>query len=133
MHKLFSIAFALFLLMDSLGNVPLFIALLKDFSPKEKKKIIIRELCIALLVIYAFYFLGSLILDLIQIQQHTLSIAGGLILFFIAIRMVFPPSHSKEEQKSLKEPVIVPLAIPLIAGPAVLAAVMIYSQQKEAP
>ena len=133
--SIFSIAFALFLLMDPLGNVPLFIAILKDFSQKKQKKIILRELVLALATIIGFYFIGDVLLDFIHIKQHTLLMAGGLILFLIAIRMIFPASSAQKEEviKNLKAPVLVPLAIPLVAGPAVLATVMLYSQQKIHP
>ena len=126
------ISFALFLLMDPLGNVPLFMTILKDFSQKKQKKIILRELLLALAIIIAFYFIGDVLLEFIHVKQHTLLMAGGIILFLIALRMIFPvPKSQKEESiKTLKDPILVPLAIPLVAGPAVLASVMLYSQQK---
>lgn len=130
---IFSIAFTLFILMDSLGNIPLFISILKDFPPKKQRKVILRELIIALAIIIAFYFLGNILLDLIHVQQHTILMAGGIILFLISIRMVFPEFFRLETKKNPlhKEPFIVPLAVPLIAGPAVLASVMLYSKQGE--
>ncbi|MES2200566.1 MAG: MarC family protein [Chlamydiota bacterium] len=128
---IFPIAFTLFLLMDSLGNIPLFIAILKDFPPKKQRQIILRELTFALAIIVAFYFLGNLLLDLIHVKQHTILMAGGIILFLIAIRMVFPEFFYSKPKKasSHKEPFIVPLAIPLVAGPAVLASIMLYSKE----
>jgi multiple antibiotic resistance protein len=117
--------------MDSIGNVPLFISLLKDFSAREQKKIIRRELVIALIVITVFYFIGDFLMKLIDIQKETISIAGGIILFMISIKMVFSSSASHKATKSspAEVPFIVPLAIPLTAGPAVLATVIVYSQQ----
>lgn len=130
---IFSLSFTLFLLMDSIGNVPLFISILKDFPAQEQKKIIRRELVIALIVIAAFYFLGDFLMDLMDIKQETISIAGGIILFMISIKMVFSSSYSNKEGKTsyADAPFIVPLAIPLIAGPAVLATVIVYAQQEE--
>ncbi len=129
---IFSIAFALFLLMDPLGNVSLFVSLLKNFPAKKQKKIIFRELLFALAIIILFYFAGDYLLDLIQVQQYTILISGGVILFLIALRMIFPEVLAvKQEEVPLEEPFIVPLAIPLVAGPAVLAAVMLYSQQNK--
>lgn len=129
---IFSIAFALFLLMDPLGNVSLFVSLLKNFPAKKQKKIIFRELLFALAIIILFYFAGDYLLDLIQVQQYTILISGGVILFLIALRMIFPEVFAvKHEEAPLEEPFIVPLAIPLVAGPAVLAAVMLYSQQNK--
>ncbi len=131
----FSTAFTLFLLMDSLGNIPLFIALLKGFTPQKQRKIIIRELLISLTVMVLFYFLGDFLLNLMHVKQHTVLVAGGLILFIISIQMVFS-DLSKEDAKSVssrKEPFIVPLAIPLLAGPAVLASMMLYAKELDHP
>jgi multiple antibiotic resistance protein len=130
LHML-SMALALFLLMDPVGNVPLFIALLKNIPPKRQRRIIIRELLIALVIIFFFWGLGQPVLNMLNIQLPTILISGGIILFLIALKMIFPPSHEEEPEASGKEPFIVPLATPLVAGPAVLAAVMLYSGQKE--
>jgi len=124
----FSIALSLFILMDSFGNVPIFIALLKQSTPKEQKRIILRELCIALGAILVFFFAGNPLLNLLHISPCSVSIAGGIILFMIAIKMIFPVKPSTTESLT-KDPLIVPLAIPLVAGPAVFAAVMIYARQ----
>lgn len=132
MYELFfSMAISLFLLMDPIGNVPIYLSILKEIDPKRQKIIIFRELVIALFVIIGFYFVGEYLLLLLQVKQYTVMIAGGIILFIIALRMIFP-SHVKETTNGHsreKEPLIVPLAIPLVAGPAVLAAVMLYSHQ----
>lgn len=128
-----SLSLSLFLLMDPIGNIPLFISLLKDFSGKKQRWIILREMCIALLVIILFNFLGEFLLDVLGIQQYTTMIAGGIILFMIALKMIFPVRKETEvELAHKKEPFIVPLAIPLVAGPAVLAAVMLYSHEQPA-
>lgn len=127
---LLSTSFALFLLMDAIGNIPLFISVLKNVDPKRQKAIIFRELVIALFVIIIFYFLGDLLLKVLNIQHSTLLLAGGFILFLIALKMVFPgPKDTSTESLSDKEPFIVPLAIPLVAGPAILAAVMLYAHE----
>ena len=129
---IFSLSFTLFLLMDSIGNIPLFISILKDFPPQEQRKIIRRELLIALGVIVLFNFIGDFLMDLMQIKQETIFIAGGIILFMISINMVFPSVSSNRETRAAYSdaPLIVPLAIPLVAGPAVLAAVIVYAQQE---
>ena len=126
---LISIALSLILLMDPLGNMPVFIAQLKDFEPKRQRRIVLRELIIALFVIVIFMFIGQPILKLLDIDQHTVSISGGIILFIISLKMIFPPESKKNHVKHPREPLIVPLAIPLVAGPAILAAVIIYSAQ----
>jgi multiple antibiotic resistance protein len=128
-----SYAFALFLLMDPLGNISLFVAILRKYPQALQRKIIKRELVIALSIIIFFFFLGDLLLNLIKVQQHAILIAGGIILFLIALKMIFPQSYSSNEElmQYPKEPFIVPLAVPFVAGPGVLAAVMLYSKQAE--
>lgn len=128
----FTLAFSLFLLMDAVGNVPLFTSLLKDYHPNKQRKIILREMCIALFVILFFYWLGDYLLTLIGVSTYTVRISGGIILFLIALKMIFPSSHADHaEWGHKKEPFIVPLAIPLVAGPAVLAAVILYSHEQD--
>ncbi|MFI5334550.1 MAG: MarC family protein [Chlamydiales bacterium] len=122
---------SLFLLMDPIGNVPLFISILKDYSPAKQRIIIIREMCIALGIILFFHFLGDAFLDLLGVTQYTTMISGGIILFLIALKMLFPSRRDPEvELAHKKEPFIVPLAIPLVAGPAVLTAVMLYAHEQ---
>lgn len=128
--KILSVSLTLFFLMDSLGNVPLFISILKDFDVKSQRRIIRRELLIALAFILGFYFFGEFFLNLIEIKHETILIAGGIILFLIAIQMVFSSGQTHKEPSIKRDPFIVPLAIPLVAGPAVLAAVMIYGHQQ---
>lgn len=128
-EKILSIAFPLFLLMDSLGNVPIYISVLKKYDPAKQKKIILRELLIALGIILAFCFVGNYILKLLHVEQYTVMIAGGIILFILSLRMIFPPTTENSPYTSTRDPLIVPLAVPLVAGPAVLAAVMLYSHQ----
>lgn len=128
---LLSLTISLFLLMDPIGNVPVFLSVLKETNIRRHIRIILRELIIALLVIIGFYFLGDYLLKALQIKQCAVMIAGGIILFIIAIRMIFPANHLAEKNGFHKEgePFIVPLAIPLVAGPAVLAAVILYSHE----
>lgn len=130
-NNIFKIAFSLFILMDPIGNVPIFISVLKDTPVKRQRTIIFRELLIALAVIVMFYFVGDFLLTALSVTQDAVMISGGIILFLIAIKMIFPSKDDMEENRIRdKEPLIVPLAIPLVAGPAALAAVMIYSKQE---
>lgn len=129
--QMLSMTLTLFLLMDSIGNVPIFIALLKNIPRTRQKKIIFRELCIALFVILLFWLIGDPLLRVLKIQLPTILISGGIILFLIALKMIFPSPKETIETSQDKEPFIVPLAIPLVAGPAVLAAVILYSGRKE--
>ncbi len=125
-----AMAFSLFLLMDSIGNIPLFIAILKGIPRKRQLQIIFREMVIALLIMVLFNFLGDYLLNALQVTQYTVLISGGIILFLIALKMIFPAKKSEEPSQVDKEPFIVPLAIPLVAGPAVLAAIILYSRQE---
>jgi multiple antibiotic resistance protein len=129
--KMLSMAFSLFLLMDSIGNIPLFLAILKDIPRKRQTQIILRELVIALVVMVLFNYLGDFLLNALQVTQYSVLISGGIILFLIALKMIFPvKSESEAATTGEKEPFIVPLAIPLVAGPAVLAAIILYSRQE---
>jgi len=130
MVGMFSIAFSLFLLMDPIGNIPLYIATLKEIHPKRQQWIIFRELIIALFIIIVFNFVGDELLNFLNVTQDTVQVSGGIILFLISLKMIFPPEKiHKPDQLKGPEPFIVPLAVPLVAGPTVLAAVMIYSHQ----
>jgi multiple antibiotic resistance protein len=129
---LLSIAFSLFLLMDPIGNIPFYISFLKGVDPKRQRYIITREMLIALFIIILFNFIGSGLMHFLNVTHYTIQIAGGIILFLLCLKMIFPPPHDPNEDLPHDvEPLIVPLAVPLVAGPAVLAAVIIYSHQEE--
>lgn len=132
-HKeLFSTAFALFLLMDPIGNIPFYISFLKGVDPHRQRKIILREMLVALFIIILFNFVGDGLMKFLNITTETIQIAGGIILFLLCLKMIFPPEKDHSETLPHEvEPFIVPLAVPLVAGPSVLAAVMIYSRQEQ--
>lgn len=120
----------LILVMDPVGNVPVFLAILKKFSIKQQARIILRESGIAFIILAVFLFFGRYILNGLKITDPALSIAGGIILFIIAIRMIFPPEAQKiSDDEEGEEPFIVPLAIPLTAGPSAIATVMLLASQ----
>ena len=115
--------------MDPFGNVPLFLSALNPIAADRRRKVIIRELLLALaaLILFLFLFLGRYILSAIGISESILTTAGGVILFLIALRMVFPPARGPypvDVDESSGEPILVPLAIPLLAGPSALASVL---------
>lgn len=131
--QILSLAFTLFLLMDPIGNIPLYISFLKGLHPKRQRAVIFRELAIALFIIILFNFVGDGLMHFLHVENDTIQIAGGIILFLLCIRMIFPPSSDQSESfRHDTEPFIVPLAVPLVAGPSVLAAVMIYAKQEGA-
>ena len=111
----------LFLVIDPFGNVPFFVAALNEVDPARRRHVIVRELLIAYAVMVAFLFVGQPLLQVLGISGPALTIAGGVILFLIAIRMVFPIRGRTSQEQIEGEPFIVPLAIPYVAGPSVLA------------
>ncbi len=128
--QFFTVTFALFLLMNPIGNVPIYLALLKEIPPRRQAQIILRELAMALAILLLFQFVGQGLLNLLGVKKDALLIAGGLILLIIAMRMIFPPEKSTTKITEKKEePFLVPLAIPLVAGPAILSAIIIYSNE----
>lgn len=120
-----SAAVVLFLVLDPLGNVPFFLSALRGVDPSRQARIICRELLIALAVMILFLFLGQYILNVLHVTQPALTTAGGVVLFLIAIRMIFPSDFTLQEAVE-SEPFIVPLAIPYIAGPSILATELIF-------
>jgi len=127
--KLYSAAITLILVMDPLGNIPIFLSLLNKYPLSRQRKIIIRESLIAFLILVTFLFFGNHILNALQISMPALSMAGGIILFLIALKMIFPVKGEYESFEEEGEPLLVPLAIPLTAGPSALAMVMLFSTQ----
>lgn len=119
----------LFLIMDPLGNIPFFLSLLKDVPPRRRRLVMIRELLIALGVLLGFLVGGQLILKALQLREESISIAGGIVLFLIGIRMVFPPSDGGGifGKPGEGEPFIVPMAIPGVAGPSAMAALLLLT------
>ena len=130
MNEIISAAVLLILIMDPLGNLPIFMSVLKHTEPKRRRAIMVRELLIALLVMLVFLFAGEKILAFLSLRAETVSISGGIILFLIAIKMIFPSaSGNSSGLPAGEEPFIVPLAIPLVAGPTILATLMLLSHQ----
>jgi multiple antibiotic resistance protein len=122
---LLSAAILLAIIMDPLGNIPVFHSLLARYPRPQRLRIIGRELVIAYLVLVAFMAGGDLVLRYLGLRQPALGVAGGVVLFIIALRMVFPEPKGVERRELDEEPFIVPLAVPLIAGPSALAAVLL--------
>ena len=115
----------LFLVLDPLGNLPVVASLLKQVDSRRRARVVIRECFIAYLILLAFMFGGRQFLDVMHLSEISLSIAGGVILFMIAINMVFKSTENVFGESLDHEPFIVPFAIPLIAGPSALATVML--------
>jgi multiple antibiotic resistance protein len=120
-----SAALLLFLILDPLGNIPVFLSLLRTLPPRRQRIVLARELLIALVVLMLFLWCGKYALELMHLREESVSIAGGIVLFLIGIRMIFPPPEGLMGEIPDGEPFIVPMAIPLIAGPSGMAAVIL--------
>lgn len=127
--EIFAVAVTLFLVMDPLGNLPVFNAVLSRFDTRKRLRIIARELAIALVILMLFLFSGTQILALFGLTQPSLNIAGGVLLFVISLRMVFP-KRSTEDTEPEEDPFIVPLAMPLLAGPSTIAVLLFLSSSQ---
>lgn len=125
--SIISAAFSLFVVYNVLGNIPFYIALLQPYTPKRQRIILFREMLIALGILFLFGFCGDCVLSFLGIRESIIGIAGGVLLFLISLTMVFP-KHAVEEIPD-HEPFLVPIAIPGMAGPGSIAAVMLYSHE----
>jgi len=115
--------------MDPLGNVPLFLSALQNVPEKRRWRVVLRELLIALGVLVVFLLAGPFLLHALHISESALRVAGGIVLFLIAVRMVFPRGDEAGIGNHDEEPFIVPLAIPFVAGPSAMAAVLLLVSQ----
>lgn len=120
------------LVADPFGNVPLVNSMLAAVPKERRRRVIVRECLIAFVTLAVFMLFGRKLLDAMQLTEASLSIAGGIILFMIAIRMVFADPEGAFGPQPEGEPFIVPLAIPLIAGPSALATVMLMATREPA-
>lgn len=121
----------LLLVTDPFGNVPLFVSTLRQVAPERRRRVVIRECLIAFGLLLSFMFVGRHFLEALQLSDVSLRIGGGVILFLIALRMVFPQPGGVFGQSAVSEaePLIVPLAIPALAGPSALVTVLLFSSQ----
>ena len=123
--SVWSSAVILLFVMDPVGNIPPILALLRDLPPRRRRLVILRELFIALGVLLGFLFFGQAILDFLDLQQESVAIAGGIVLLIIALRMIFPSREGLMGPLPEGEPLIVPLAVPMIAGPSSMATLIL--------
>ena len=119
----------LLLITDPFGNIPIFANALKNVPAARRPLVILREVMIAFGLLLLFMFIGDAFLRVMNLSALALQIAGGVILFLIALRMIFPPPARDEPEGLQTEPLIVPLAIPALAGPSALATVLLLVSQ----
>ena len=132
MSESFFQSFILLLLVtDPFGNVPLFVSTLRQVAPERRHRVVLRECLIAFGLLLMFMMVGRPFLEALQLSEVALRIGGGVILFLIALRMVFPQPGGVfgQTHAGANEPLIVPLAIPALAGPSALVTVLLFSSQ----
>lgn len=119
----------LVLITDPLGNIPFFIAALKHVRPERRRIVVARECLVAFGALLVFLVAGRPILRVLHLSEDALRVSGGVVLLLIAIRMIFPEHGARlgEDEAEAGEPFIVPVAIPLIAGPSAMATVLLMS------
>jgi len=132
--SIFSTAVLIFFILDPFGNVPLILSILKNIDKQRHSKIIIREMLIGLFILVTFLFFGEQFLSLFHLETQAITIAGGIIFFVIALKMIFPDPNGSDmfAVKKGDEPLVVPIAIPMIAGPAALATLLVLAKTNAA-
>ncbi len=125
--EILSVSVTLFLIMDPFGNIPIFLPILEKIPRERRRKVLVRELLFSLLIIAVFTLSGSYVMSFLGLNRASISIAGGIILFLIAIRMVFPRAEADAFGEFEGEPFLVPMAVPLVSGPSLLAALLLFS------
>ena len=130
---LFSLSFLLFLIMDPIGNASSYLKLVQGLPADRQRYVTFREMGIALLTMLLFFLIGEGLARILDLSDLVVRLASGLILFLAAIKILFSSPDNPRNNLSLdEEPFIIPLAIPLIAGPALLATIMLYSMSESA-
>jgi multiple antibiotic resistance protein len=127
-----SIAFLLFIVLDPFGNLVTLNTLLRNHEPRVRRRILLRESLIALGILLLATFAGGTILGVLGLQPYALGIAGGIVLFMISLGMLFP-SRSVVDGGTLDDPFIVPIAMPLIAGPSAISIVILLAEKHPVP
>ncbi len=126
-------ALLLFFIIDPIGLIPVVMSILSKVPRERHRTVLIRELVFALGALIGFLFLGGFILDALHITQPALTIAGAMILLLISLPMIFPSIRLSMETEGMSEPFLVPIAVPLIAGPSALAMVMLMGSGDGSP
>lgn len=125
---LFALSLVLFLIMDPVGNISSYLKLIDGVPTERRPWVLFREIAIAFAAMIIFNYVGEFIFELLGISETTVRIASGVLLFLIAIKILFPTDDSLRAHLPKGEPFIVPLAIPLVAGPSLLATIMLFAR-----
>jgi len=129
-HSFLSAFILLLLVLDPLGSLPIFIPVMRDVAPKRRPWVALREVGIAFGVLFAFMVLGDAFLRVMHLSERSLEVAGGVILLMVAIRMIFSHGGGVYGTPEGREPMIFPLAIPLLAGPSAMATVLLLASRQ---
>ncbi len=127
-----SAAVLLFLVVDPIGNIPIVLAAMAPVVQGRRNRVLVREVVLATVLLLTFLFFGKSVLDTLRLSELSLRIAGGVVLFLIAVRMIFPTQGDAMNASIAGEPLLVPIAVPALAGPSALATVMLLSAQSPA-
>ena len=128
--SIMSVSILLFMVMDPFGNVPFFVSALDGVAAERRRRVMIRELLVALAILSACLFVGPFFMKSMQVSEPSLRIAGGIILFLIAMKMVFGGADELFKDAPDGEPFVVPLAVPYLAGPSAIATLMVLVGQE---
>jgi MarC family membrane protein len=129
-HTFVSAFVLLLLVLDPFGSLPIFISVLKGVAPERRRPVALREATIAFCVLLAFMLAGQAFLSLMRLSERSLEVAGGVILLIIAVRMIFAGGAEVYASDSQREPLIFPLAVPLLAGPSAMATVLLLASRQ---
>lgn len=126
--SLITLCLTLFLIINPLGNMKWFLSLLEGMKAQRQSYVIAREMLLALVAMFVFSFFGEKISLFFSIDNTTVFVSSGIILFLVAIKILFPPKEDHIPRIHGEEPFLVPIAIPIVASPALLATIMLFSK-----
>ena len=128
-YNFFSATVLLLLVFDPFGSIPVFSSALKNVPAERRTRVVARECVIAFVILALFLFGGKGFLRIMHLSDVSLQISGGVVLFLIALRMIFPTRDGVFGILPDREPFIFPLAVPMLAGPSALATVLLLGAQ----
>ena len=130
-HSFLSALVLLLLVLDPIGSLPIFISVMRNVTPERRARVAMRESTIAFAVLLLFMFTGQAFLSLMRLSERSLEVAGGVILLIIAMRMIFASgAEIYAADAKGREPLIFPLAVPLLAGPSAMATVLLLASRQ---
>lgn len=124
-----SLAITCFIVWNAIGNAPAILAVIKDFPLEKQRSIVIREGLISLGLAFFFQFFGEWFLQFLDLKEYTVAFCGGLLLFVVALSLIFPSKTAVNEEQKKQDPFIVPIAVPLLTGPSLIATILIKARE----